>query len=97
MNDNFFIIVYDDNSRELANFIAENYHLKFDIFYLDETHTKEKKEAFYYKAIAATHKCPFLGLYDKDNQIIDAMWGEATEINKESIKSFFKKYESKSN
>jgi hypothetical protein len=93
MNDNFFVIVYDDKSKSLADYIAEVYHLKFDILYLDRTHPKEKKEAIYYQTIAGTSKCPFLGLFDNGNQIIDALWGETTKINQETISNFFKKYE----
>lgn len=93
MKANFFVFVYDFNSRKLSDFIANKYHLRFNIMYLDESHPKEKKDAIYFKTIAGTSLCPFLGAYDEDNGIVDALWSETTEITQETISNFFKKHD----
>lgn len=97
MNNNFFVIVYDDKSRHLADYIASVYHLERDILYLDRTHPKEKKEAIYFQTISGTAKCPFLGIFTENNEIIDALWGETTKISKSTINSFFTKHGQSSN
>jgi hypothetical protein len=93
----YYVIVYDDRSKSLADYIAGAYHLKCDILYLDRTHPKEKKDAIYYQTIAGTQKCPFLGLYTENTEIVDALWGETTQINKETINNFFTQHESGNN
>jgi hypothetical protein len=93
MNTNYFVIVYNNKSEFLADYIASVYHLKFDIHYLDRDHPKERKNAIYYQTIAGTSKCPFLGVFNNENEIVDALWGETTEINQKTITNFFKKYE----
>jgi hypothetical protein len=97
MNNNFFVIVYDDKSRHLADYIAGEYHLKHDILYLDRTHPKERKEAIYFQTVSGTTKCPFLGVFTDKNEIVDALWGETTKISKSTINNFFTKHESGNN
>lgn len=93
MENKYFVIVYDEKSSDFADYISENFHSQCNILYLDENHPKERKQALFYKTTAGTKKCPFVGLFDSETDLIDdALWGEVTNISREVIDTFFKKY-----
>lgn len=93
MNSMYFVIIYNNQTAEIADYIAGKYHLRFDITYINQDHPKEKKEAIYYKTNGGTKECPFLAAFDEGNEVVDALWGEVTQITQEAIDSFFKKFE----
>jgi hypothetical protein len=87
-----FVVVYNYETKNVADYIADKYHNKFDILYLDESNLTDRKAAFFYKSCAGTRKCPFVGEFSDDNIINSAIWGEVSRFDNETIDEFFNKY-----